>query len=69
MELEKSLSALSNSESFANFIFTVRELREESIEELHNAPSEKIQQISGMIITYDQILKLSNYDQLLRRFG
>ena len=69
MELEKSLSTLSNSESFANFIFTVRELREECIEELHNAPSEKIQQISGMIITYDQILKLSNYDQLIRRFG
>jgi len=69
MELEKALEALSNHESFATFIFTIKQLREESIEELHKADFEQIQQVSGRIITYDQILKLANYELLQKRFG
>ena len=47
MSLEQDLKALSNHEHFARLLQVVSDLREETIEELHNAPSEKIQQISG----------------------
>tara|TARA_Y100000401_G_scaffold85608_1_gene70880 strand:- start:19 stop:180 length:162 start_codon:yes stop_codon:yes gene_type:complete len=42
----------------------VHDLREEAIEELHEATSENIQQISGRIITYDQLLQLSSWQEL-----
>ena len=69
MTLEQSLEALSNHESFATFIFTIRDLREEAIEELHKADFEQIQQVAGRIITYDQILQMANYRLLEKRFG
>jgi|TARA_E500000318_G_scaffold48092_1_gene45289 hypothetical protein len=69
MNLDESLKALSNHESFASFIFMIRDLREECIEELHNAEFEKIQQLSGRIITYDQILKIADLKLLEKRFG
>jgi hypothetical protein len=54
MSLEKDLQSLGNHEHFARFLKVVSELREETIEELHNASNEQIQQISGRILTYDQ---------------
>jgi hypothetical protein len=42
----------------------VHELREETISEMHESSSETIQQISGRIITYDQILQMSGWDKL-----
>lgn len=69
MELQQALEALSNHESFAKFILTIRDLREEAISELHKADFEKIQQISGRILTYDQILQMANYKLIEKRFG
>ena len=45
----------------------VHQLREESIAELHEATSDNIQQISGRIITYDQLLQLVNWEELRNR--
>ena len=45
----------------------VHELREEAIEELHEATSETIQQVSGRIITYDQLLQLASWQELSNR--
>tara|TARA_B100001057_G_C22579888_1_gene844617 strand:+ start:495 stop:704 length:210 start_codon:yes stop_codon:yes gene_type:complete len=69
MELEQALQALSNHEAFAKFIFTIRDLREEAISELHKADFDNIQQVSGRILTYDQILQMSDYNSIQRRFG
>jgi hypothetical protein len=68
MSLQDDLKALSNHEHFARFLQVISDLREETIEELHNADSEKIQQISGRILTYDQILQMSDWRTLRRRF-
>jgi hypothetical protein len=46
----------------------ISDLREETIEELHNADSKRIQQISGRILTYDQILQMSDWRTIRRRF-
>ena len=64
MELQEDLRVLSNHEHFARFLQVVEDLREETIEELHNATSNNIQQISGRIITYDQILQMCNWKQV-----
>ena len=56
MNIQDDIKTLYNYEAFARFIKMVHELREESIEELHEATSDNIQQISGRIITYDQLL-------------
>ena len=56
MNIQDDIKALHNHETFARFIKMVHELREETIQELHEASSDTIQQVSGRIITYDQIL-------------
>ena len=68
MSLQDDLKALSNHEHFARFLQVISDLREETIEELHNADTEKIQQISGRILTYDLILQMSDRRTLRRRF-
>lgn len=68
MSLEKDLQSLGNHEHFARFLKVVAELREETIEELHNASNEQIQQISGRILTYDQILQMCDWRKLQVRF-
>lgn len=69
MSLEKDLQSLGNHEHFARFLKVVSELREETIEELHNASNEQIQQISGRILTYDQILQMCDWRKLQVRFS
>ena len=67
MNIQDDIKTLYNYEAFARFIKMVHQLREESIEELHEATSENIQQISGRIITYDQLLQLVNWEELRNR--
>jgi len=42
-------------------------MREECIEELHLANSDNIQQISGRLLSYDQILHMVDYDSLIEK--
>ena len=67
MNIQDDIKTLYNYEAFARFIKMVHQLREESIEELHEATSDNIQQISGRIITYDQLLQLVNWEELSNR--
>ena len=67
MNNQDDIKTLYNYEAFARFIKMVHQLREESIEELHEATSDNIQQISGRIITYDQLLQLVNWEELRNR--
>ena len=69
MSLETDLQALGNHEHFARFLKVVADLREETIEELHEATSDNIQQISGRILTYDQILQMCDWRNLQVRFS
>mgnify|MGYP000128550996 FL=1 len=64
MNIQDDINGLHSYESFARFIKMVHELREETISEMHESSSETIQQISGRIITYDQILQMSGWDKL-----
>ena len=67
MQIQDDIKTLYNYEAFARFIKLIHNLREEAIEELHEASSETIQQVSGRIITYDQVLQLVNWEELVKR--
>jgi hypothetical protein len=68
MNIEDDLKALSHHEHFARFIQLISILREECIAEMHEASVEKLQQLSGRIITYDQILQMVDWQGMQRRF-
>ena len=68
MSIEEDLKALHNHEHFARFVKVIHQLREEAIGELHEAKTDTLQQVSGRIITYDQILQFAGWEQLSARF-
>ena len=68
MSIENDLQALHNHEHFARFMGVIHNLREEAIGELHESTTDNIQQVSGRIITYDQILQFAGWEQLRLRF-
>jgi hypothetical protein len=67
MQIQDDIKMLHNHEAFARFINMVHDLREETIAELHEATSDNIQQVSGRIITYDQILQLVDWQELSKK--
>ena len=67
MQIQDDIKTLHNYEAFARFIKMIHELREETIEALPAASMDGIQQVSGRIITYDQILQLVNWNELSKK--
>ena len=65
--LDEDIKMLSNHETFARFVQVIHALREETIEEMHNANYEQLQQVAGRIITYDQILRMTDWEVLRQR--
>tara|TARA_R110001599_G_scaffold311789_1_gene519296 strand:- start:457 stop:678 length:222 start_codon:yes stop_codon:yes gene_type:complete len=68
VNIQDDIKSLQNYESFARFMNLIHSLREETISELHEAPSDKMQQISGRIITYDQMLQMCDWEKLQTTF-
>jgi len=68
MNIQDDIKALQSYEQFARFINMIHDLREETIAEMHEAPTEQLQQLSGRIITYDQILQMADFKFLQARF-
>jgi|TARA_R110000796_G_scaffold35070_1_gene90356 hypothetical protein len=68
VNIQDDIKSLQNYESFARFMSLIHSLREETISELHEAPSDKMQQISGRIITYDQMLQMCDWEKLQSNF-
>ena len=66
-KLEEDLQTLSTHESFARFIETVYSLREEAIASMFESDKGQVQQISGTILAYDQLLKMVNWNALQAR--
>ncbi len=63
--VQEDIDTLSNYEAFARFMSFILTMREECIEDLHLADSNNIQQISGRLLSYDQILHMVDYDSLI----
>jgi|TARA_S200002703_G_C3708126_1_gene217515 CRISPR/Cas system CSM-associated protein Csm4 (group 5 of RAMP superfamily) len=69
MTLEESVNTLKHHESFGAFINNIHQMREDAIAELHEASAEQVQKISGKILAYDEVLRMSNYEEIQRRFS
>ena len=67
--MEDDIKTLSNYEAFARFIYSIEMAREEVIGDLTHASTESIQQLSGRILAYDDILKMVNWDSLRERYS
>lgn len=68
MNIQDDIKVLQNYEQFARFIKMIHQLREETIAEMHEAPTDQLQQLSGRIITYDQVLQIADWQFLHARF-
>jgi|TARA_R100001509_G_scaffold92212_1_gene53278 hypothetical protein len=68
MNIQDDIKMLQNYEQFARFIKMIHELREETISEMHEASTEQLQQLSGRVITYDQVLQMADWQFLNARF-
>ena len=69
MSIEEDLKTLSHHEHFARFIKLINSLREECIAEMHESSTDNLQQLSGRIISYDQILQMTDWDTLQKRWS
>lgn len=64
MNIQDDLNTLRTHDAFVRYLRVINELREETISELHDASTDKIQQLSGRILSYDQILQMSNFNEV-----
>jgi len=64
MQIQDDIKTLQQYDFFARFVDLIHQFREECIEEMHKASSEQIQQLSGRIISYDQILQMVDFDKI-----
>ncbi len=67
MNSEQDIKWLSNHPQFATFINVLKESRESYISSLHDATPERIMQISGRVLAYDDILRMVNAEDLIRK--
>jgi len=62
--IDRDIDTLKTHDTFIRFLSFVETLRDECISDLHESPTDKIQQISGRILSYDQILEMTQFKDL-----
>lgn len=62
--IDRDIDTLKTHDTFIRFLYFVETLRDECISDLHESSTEKIQQISGRILSYDQILEMTEFKDL-----
>jgi hypothetical protein len=66
MNLNDAVKALANHESFSVYLQNVKQMREQAIADMHNVNTDALQQISGRILAYNDILSMSESDRVFR---
>ena len=59
--IEQDIEHLQRHDQFQRFIELINDLREECIAEMHEVPTDKLQQLSGRILSYDQIMTMASW--------
>lgn len=65
--MEEDIKTLSNHEAFGRFVQSIETAREEVITDMAGSSTDEIQQLSGRILAYDDILKMVDWNTLRRR--
>ncbi len=68
MTLQEDLNVLMQHEAFAGLIKEVIRMREDSIRELQSAEIDRLAQVSGKILAYDEIIGMCDWELLRKRF-
>ena len=68
-DIDTDIQTLVTHSAFVRFLQFIETLRDEQIAELHDSPTDKVQQISGRILSYDQILEMCEYKDSLRHIN
>jgi len=61
MTIQKDIEHLKRHDSFNRFIDLIKQMREECIAEMHEVSTDKLQQLSGRILSYDQIITMADW--------
>ena len=67
MLTDKKLDTLVHNDAYLELLNDIYAARESSIQELHGAISDQIQQISGRILQCDEILTMGGYEKVVQR--
>lgn len=63
---DKKLDTLIHNDAYFEFLDSILMCREDLIQQLHEAGSEKIQQISGRILQCDEILAMGGHAKVVQ---
>jgi|TARA_R110002050_G_C8641588_1_gene489356 hypothetical protein len=63
-DINTDIDFLKTQDAFLRFMGFVQTLKDECISDLHDASTDKIQQISGRILSYDQLLEITEYSDM-----
>jgi len=69
MKKPDSLDSLIHIDAYVDFLQGVYAISESLIQQMHDVPSDRIQQISGRILQCDDILSMGGYDRVVSRRG
>jgi len=65
----KIIERLHNSQDFLKFLNELHGLREYWIKQLHDLKTESLQQVSGRILSLDEVLYLAQYESLTEKWN
>jgi len=68
MLADKEIEILGHNEHFALYLNQLNLVKEDCIQEMRNAGTERLQQISGQIIAIDDALDLGNWEAVRFRW-
>jgi len=68
MIADKEIEILGHNEHFALYLNQLNLVKEDCIQEMRNAGTERLQQISGQIIAIDDALDLGNWEAVRFRW-
>ena len=69
MNKTDSLDSLIHIDAYVDFLQGIYALRESLIQQMHDVPSDRIQQISGRILQCDDLLSMGGSERLVSRRG
>lgn len=64
---EKKIESLGHNPNFIEFLEEIYAVRESAIQQLHDRPSDSVQQIAGRILQCDDILTMGGWDEIEKR--
>lgn len=66
---DEDIEFLSKYEQFARFIYSVSTAKDAAIKDLHDANTDQVQQISGKIVAYDDVVDMADFESLRKMHG